>query len=139
MVYALKITIQVIKYKMLLKTTSKETLILDKNKQPIKRMGEDSIVFAKPEIIEKEGKEYLKVICFDNNGMTEGLVKRDELKPSQIYDEGELKDIDKLEIRGTKAKKVMNSDGKHLGEVEVEAENEHAVHVYKKRGFKELP
>ena len=110
------------KYKMLLKTTSKETLILDKNKQPIKRMGEDSIVFAKPEIIEKEGKEYLKVICFDNNGMTEGLVKRDELKPSQIYDEGELKDIDKVEIRGTKAKKVMNSDGKHLGEVEVGAE-----------------
>lgn len=110
------------KYKMLLKTTSKETLILDKNNQPIKRMGEDSIVFAKPEIIEKEGKEYLKVICFDNNGMTEGLVKRDELKPSQIYDEGELKDIDKVEIRGTKAKEVMNSDGKHLGEVEVGAE-----------------
>lgn len=110
------------KYKMLLKTTSKETLIRDKNNQPIKRMGEDSIVFAKPEIIEKEGKEYLKVICFDNNGMTEGLVKRDELKPSQIYDEGELKDIDKVEIRGTKAKKVMNSDGKHLGEVEVGAE-----------------
>ena len=110
------------KYKMLLKTTSKETLIRDKNNQPIKRMGEDSIVFAKPEIIEKEGKEYLKVICFDNNGMTEGLVKRDELKPSQIYDEGELKDIDKVEIRGTKAKEVMNSDGKHLGEVEVGAE-----------------
>lgn len=110
------------KYKMLLKTTSKETSILDKNNQPIKRMGEDSIVFAKPEIIEKEGKEYLKVICFDNNGMTEGLVKRDELKSSQIYDEGELKDIDKVEIRGTKAKEVMNSDGKHLGEVEVGAE-----------------
>lgn len=110
------------KYKMLLKTTSKETLIRDKNNQPIKRMGEDSIVFAKPEIIEKEGKEYLKVICFDNNGMTEGLVKRDELKPSQIYDEEELKDIDKVEIRGTKAKEVMNSDGKHLGEVEVGAE-----------------
>lgn len=110
------------KYKMLLKTTSKETLIRDKNNQPIKRMGEDSIVFAKAEIIEKEGKEYLKVICFDNNGMTEGLVKRDELKPSQIYDEGELKDIDKVEIRGTKAKEVMNSDGKHLGEVEVGAE-----------------
>lgn len=110
------------KYKMLLKTTSKETLILDKNNQPIKRTGEDSIVFAKPEIIEKEEKEYLKVICFDNNGMTEGLVKRDELKPSQIYDEGELKDIDKVEIRGTKTKEVMNSDGKHLGEVEVGAE-----------------
>lgn len=110
------------KYKMLLKTTSKETLILDKNNQPIKRMGEDSIVFAKPEIIEKEGKEYLKVICFDNNGMTEGLVKRDELKPSQIYDEGELKDIDEVEIRGTKAKEVMKSDGKHLGEAEVGAE-----------------
>lgn len=107
---------------MLLKTTSKERLILDKNNQPIKRTGEDSIVFAKPEIIEKEEKEYLKVICFDNNGMTEGLVKRDELKPSQIYDEGELKDIDKVEIRGTKAKEVMNSDGKRLGEVEVGAE-----------------
>ena len=43
-------------------------------------------------------------------------------KGSVLLDGVELKDIDKVEIRGTKAKEVMNSDGKHLGEVEVGAE-----------------
>lgn len=64
------------KYKMLLKTTSKETLILDKNNQPIKKMGEGSIVFAKPEIIEKDGKNYYQTVVaekVENSNIKEGV------------------------------------------------------------------